>query len=554
MSFLTARRAAPALGVLLAVLLVVVAPHAVAAQGQARIALVIGNSGYANAPLANPANDARLMSATLRRLGFDVIERIDADQKEMKVAIFELGDRLEQAGKDAVGLFFYAGHGVQVDGENYLIPLKLEISKERHVAIEAVGTSWVLGQMEFAGNRMNFVILDACRNNPLTRSFRSAVRGLARMDAPSGSLVAYSTGPGKVARDGEGANSEFTAALARELTVPGVPVEQVFKRVRRSVMAATNDEQVPWESSSLTGDFYFNGTLNVSVVAGEGDRLETGGHGAGGRGGYAAYFEPEHWQGQADEALRQALVNLEAVPAPAGEMQVVLGPGWPGILLHEAIGHGLEGDFNRKKTSAFAGLMGERVAAPGVTVIDDGTIADRRGSLTVDDEGTPTQRTVLIEDGVLVGYLHDRQNARLMGMAPTGNGRRESYAHSPMPRMTNTFMAAGERDPAEIIAGVDKGLYAVNFGGGQVDITSGKFVFTASEAYLIEGGKVTRPVKGASLIGNGPDVLTRVAAIGNDMALDSGIGTCGKNGQGVPVGVGLPTLLIDGLTVGGTAA
>ncbi len=294
--------------------------------------------------------------------------------------------------------------------------------------------------------------------------------------------------------------------------------------------------------------------LNVSVVAGEGDRLETGGHGAGGRGGYAAYFEPEHWQGQADEALRQALVNLEAVPAPAGEMQVVLGPGWPGILLHEAIGHGLEGDFNRKKTSAFAGLMGERVAAPGVTVIDDGTIADRRGSLTVDDEGTPTQRTVLIEDGVLVGYLHDRQNARLMGMAPTGNGRRESYAHSPMPRMTNTFMAAGERDPAEIIAGVDKGLYAVNFGGGQVDITSGKFVFTASEAYLIEGGKVTRPVKGASLIGNGPDVLTRVAAIGNDMALDSGIGTCGKNGQGVPVGVGLPTLLIDGLTVGGTAA
>ena len=294
--------------------------------------------------------------------------------------------------------------------------------------------------------------------------------------------------------------------------------------------------------------------LNVSVVAGEGDRLETGGHGVGGRGGYATYFEPEHWQGQADEALRQALVNLEAVPAPASEMQVVLGPGWPGILLHEAIGHGLEGDFNRKKTSAFAGLMGERVAAPGVTVIDDGTIADRRGSLTVDDEGTPTQRTVLIEDGVLVGYLHDRQNARLMGMAPTGNGRRESYAHSPMPRMTNTFMAAGERDPAEIIAGVDKGLYAVNFGGGQVDITSGKFVFTASEAYLIEGGKVTRPVKGASLIGNGPDVLTRVAAIGNDMALDSGIGTCGKNGQGVPVGVGLPTLLIDGLTVGGTAA
>ncbi|MCH7930408.1 MAG: metalloprotease TldD, partial [Proteobacteria bacterium] len=282
-------------------------------------------------------------------------------------------------------------------------------------------------------------------------------------------------------------------------------------------------------------------------------RMETGSDGAGGRGAYHAYFEPEHWRAQVDEALRQALVNLESVPAPAGEMQVVLGPGWPGILLHEAIGHGLEGDFNRKKTSAFAGLMGERVAVPGVTVIDDGTIADRRGSLTVDDEGTPTERTVLIEDGILTGYLHDRQNARLMGMKPTGNGRRESFAHAPMPRMTNTFMESGDRDPEEIIAGVKRGLYAVNFGGGQVDITSGKFVFSASEAYLIEDGKVGAPVKGASLIGNGPDVLTRIKAIGNDLALDPGIGTCGKNGQTVPVGVGLPTLLIDGLTVGGAA-
>ena len=292
--------------------------------------------------------------------------------------------------------------------------------------------------------------------------------------------------------------------------------------------------------------------LNVTVMAGEGERMESGSQGVGGRCGYHAYMTPENWQAQVDEALRQALVNLDSRPAPAGEMAVVLGPGWPGILLHEAIGHGLEGDFNRKKTSAFSGLMGERVAAPGVTVVDDGTLAARRGSLTIDDEGTPTQRTVLIEDGILVGYLHDRQNARLMDMAPTGNGRRQSYAHAPMPRMTNTFMEAGGQSPDEIIASVKHGLYAVNFGGGQVDITSGKFVFSASEAYLIENGRLGAPVKGASLIGNGPDVLTRVKAVGNDMALDPGIGTCGKNGQGVPVGVGLPTLLIDGLTVGGT--
>ncbi len=294
--------------------------------------------------------------------------------------------------------------------------------------------------------------------------------------------------------------------------------------------------------------------LNVSVVVGEGERQETGSHGVGGRIGYSAFIAPESWQAQTDEALRQALVNLDSTPAPAGEMDVVLGPGWPGILLHEAIGHGLEGDFNRKETSAFSGLIGKKVAADGVTVIDDGTIQDRRGSLTIDDEGTPSERTVLIEDGILTGYLQDRMNARLMGMAPTGNGRRESFAHQPLPRMTNTFMLAGEAEPDELIGRVKSGLYAVNFGGGQVDITSGKFVFSASEAYRIENGKVTAPVRGASLIGNGPDVLTRVAGIGNDMALDPGIGTCGKAGQGVPVGVGLPTLLIEGLTVGGTDA
>ena len=294
--------------------------------------------------------------------------------------------------------------------------------------------------------------------------------------------------------------------------------------------------------------------LNVNVVVGHGDRMESGSYGGGGRHGYAALLDPASWRGMVDEALRQALVKLDAVEAPAGEMTVVLGPGWPGILLHEAIGHGLEGDFNRKRTSAFAELLGRRVAAPGITVVDDGTLPERRGSLTVDDEGTPSRCNVLIEDGVLVGYMQDRQNARLMGVEPTGNGRRQSYAHMPMPRMTNTYMRSGDRDPAEILASAGDGLYAVSFGGGQVDITSGKFVFTASEAYLIEGGRVTAPVKGATLIGNGADALTRIRAVGTDLELDRGIGTCGKGGQWVPVGVGQPTLLIEGLTVGGTAA
>jgi len=293
--------------------------------------------------------------------------------------------------------------------------------------------------------------------------------------------------------------------------------------------------------------------LNVSVVLASGERMEAGTYGFGGRVGFDDIFTESRWQGAVEEALRQGRVNLESVDAPAGTMPVVLGPGWPGVLLHEAVGHGLEGDFNRKKTSAFTGLMGERVAAPGVTVIDDGTIEARRGSLTVDDEGTPTSRTVLIEDGILKGYLQDRTNARLMGADPTGNGRRESYAHAPMPRMTNTMMLGGDTDPGEILAAVDDGLYAVNFGGGQVDITSGKFVFSCNEAYRIRGGKIAEPVKGATLIGHGPDVLTKVRMIGNDPALDSGIGVCGKEGQGVPVGVGQPTLLVDALTVGGTA-
>lgn len=294
--------------------------------------------------------------------------------------------------------------------------------------------------------------------------------------------------------------------------------------------------------------------FSVSIVVEQDGRQESGSFGTGGRQGLDVFLKDDRWQESVNEALRQALVNLDSVPAPAGEMDVVLGPGWPGILLHEAIGHGLEGDFNRKKTSAFAGLMGERVASPGVTVVDDGTIADRRGSLTIDDEGTPTSSTTLIEDGILVGFMQDRQNARLMGMTPTGNGRRQSYAHIPMPRMTNTYMLDGKHEPEEILRSVKNGLYAVSFGGGQVDITSGKFVFSCTEAYRIEDGKIGAPVKGAMLIGNGPDALTRVPMVGNDMALDPGIGTCGKNGQGVPVGVGQPTVRIDQLTVGGTAA
>jgi TldD protein len=292
--------------------------------------------------------------------------------------------------------------------------------------------------------------------------------------------------------------------------------------------------------------------LSVQVIAEQNGRRESGSGGGGGRSDYS-HFTDAALDQYAKQAVSQALANLEARPAPAGTMTVVLGPGWPGVLLHEAVGHGLEGDFNRKGSSAFAGRMGQRVASPGVTVVDDGTLPGRRGSLSVDDEGTPTSRTVLIEDGVLRGYMQDSLNARLMKMPLTGNARRESFAHMTMPRMTNTYMLAGAHDPQEIIRSVKKGLYATNFGGGQVDITNGKFVFSTAEAYLIEDGKVTQPVKGATLIGNGPDALTRVAMIGNDLALDSGIGTCGKEGQSVPVGVGQPTLRIDGLTVGGTA-
>jgi TldD protein len=328
------------------------------------------------------------------------------------------------------------------------------------------------------------------------------------------------------------------------------------QRVRQVIVSLASEEVVmliATASGWTVGDVRPLTRLNVSVIAEDNGKREIGAFGGGGRVAFDFFLDEERWRRFAREAARQAILKLTAVEAPAGAMTVVLGPGWPGILLHEAIGHGLEGDFNRKGTSAFAGRLGQKVAAELVTVIDDGTMPNRRGSLNVDDEGTPTGRTVLIEKGVLTGYLQDRLNARLMGMAPTGNGRRESFAHPPLPRMTNTFMLAGEEDAGEIIRSVKHGLYAVAFGGGQVDITSGKFVFSASEAYLIEDGRVTAPVKGATLIGHGPDALTRVTRVGNDLALDEGVGTCGKDGQSVPVGVGLPTIRIDGMTVGGTS-
>ena len=325
-------------------------------------------------------------------------------------------------------------------------------------------------------------------------------------------------------------------------------------QVSATIAASLQEVFILRPEGGLVSDIRPMARLNVSVIVDQNGRRESGATGGGGRHGLEALMRPAHWQAAAREALRIALVNLEAVPAPAGLMDVALGAGWPGILLHEAVGHGLEGDFNRKKTSAFAGLMGQRIAAKGVTVLDDGTLPDRRGSITIDDEGMPSGKNVLIEDGVLVGYMQDRQNARLMGVRPTGNGRRESYAHIPMPRMTNTYMTAGDSDPADIVASLADGIYAVGFGGGQVDITNGKFVFSCTEAYRVQNGRVGAPVKGATLIGDGATALQQIRAIGNDLALDPGIGNCGKQGQWVPVGVGLPTLLIGGLTVGGSAA
>ncbi|MCO5072723.1 MAG: metalloprotease TldD [Rhizobiaceae bacterium] len=347
---------------------------------------------------------------------------------------------------------------------------------------------------------------------------------------------------------------EAKAKLLQEIDAYVRGRDPRVRQVTASLAASWQHVEILRGDGQIVNDIRPLVRMNVSVVVGDGDRQESGSYGMGGRKSFGDFLTEDNWHFAADEALRQALVNLQALPAPAGTFDIVLSAGWPGVMLHEAVGHGLEGDFNRKKTSAFAGLLGQQVAAKGVTVVDDGTMPDRRGSLTVDDEGTPSGRNVLIEDGKLVGYMQDRQNARLMGMKATGNGRRESYAHQPMPRMTNTYMTGGDMLPEEIIASVDKGIYAVSFGGGQVDITSGKFVFGCTEAYMIENGKVTHPIKGAMLIGNGPDAMHRVSMVGNDMKLDPGIGTCGKGGQGVPVGVGQPHLRMNQVTVGGTQA
>ncbi|MBX3696011.1 MAG: metalloprotease TldD [Steroidobacteraceae bacterium] len=411
-----------------------------------------------------------------------------------------------------------------------------------------------VGVRALAGEKTGFAYSDEVVAPALEEAGRAAraiaasgaQHSLPVMHAASGHRLYLPVDPGASVADDDKVG--WLARVDRETRALDPRIVQVMASVAsvyEVVMVATS-------GGTLAADVRPLVRFNVSVIVEQNGRREQGYAGSGGRYTLTELFADDKPLALAREAARQALVNLESIPAPAGSMTVVLGPGWPGILLHEAIGHGLEGDFNRKGTSAFSNRIGERVAAPGVTVVDDGTLARRRGSLNIDDEGTPTQCTTLIEDGVLKGYLQDTLNARLMGTRPTGNGRRESFAHMTLPRMTNTYMRAGPHDPGEIIGSVQKGVYAVNFGGGQVDITSGKFVFSASEAYLIENGRITAPLKGATLIGNGPDVLTRVSMVGNDLALDAGVGTCGKDGQSVPVGVGQPTLRIDGLTVGGT--
>ncbi|SEH70159.1 metalloprotease TldD [Paracoccus alkenifer] len=373
-----------------------------------------------------------------------------------------------------------------------------------------------------------------------------------------GTMAAAPAGPGARLYAGadpvEGIGFAARIATLRDIDAFARDLDPRVVQVTASMASSLQEVAILRPEGGIFTDIRPMVRLNVSVIVESNARRETGTAGGGGRFGLSALMEPDHWQGLVREALRIAHVNLRSVPAPAGVMDVVLGPGWPGILLHEAVGHGLEGDFNRKKASAFSGLMGQRIAAPGVTVVDDGTLPDRRGSISVDDEGTPPARNVLIQDGILVGYLQDRQNARLMGVAPTGNGRRQSFAHAPMPRMTNTMMEPGQDDPAAILSGLKDGIYAVGFGGGQVDITNGKFVFSCTEAYRVKNGEVGEPIRGATLIGDGATALRQIRAVGNDLALDPGVGNCGKQGQWVPVGVGQPTLLIGGLTVGGSAA
>ena len=411
-----------------------------------------------------------------------------------------------------------------------------------------------VGVRAISGEKTGFAYSDAILLPALTQA-ADAARSIARSGGSNGvkawagsqarELYAPLDPLASIPAEAKIALLQSVDEIARAADPRVVQVMANISAVHDTVLVAASD-------GTLAGDIRPLVRMNVNVIVEQNGKREQGSHGGGGRFGYSYFLDNALAKEYAEEAVRQALVNLEAIEAPAGTMDVVLGPGWPGILLHEAVGHGLEGDFNRKGSSAFSGRVGEQVAAKGVTVVDDGSIKDRRGSLNVDDEGTMTQPNVLIEDGILRGYMQDKMNARLMGVEATGNGRRESYAYLPMPRMTNTFMHAGDHDPEEILSSVKNGLYAVNFGGGQVDITSGKFVFAASEAYLIEDGKLTAPVKGATLIGNGPDVMNRIKMIGNDLSMDPGVGTCGKEGQSVPVGVGQPTLRVDALTIGGT--
>ena len=456
--------------------------------------------------------------------------------------IAKLLDRLLAHQVDSADLYFQLSRheswsledGIVKDGSN---------SIEQGVGVRAL-----------AGEKTGFAYSDEILLPALTRASDMA-RAIARQGGQNGLRAWTPNAPQRLYAPIDPLPTLADADKVKLLERVDAEARRMDPRVKQVMvsMAATQDTVlVAGSDGTLAADIRPLVRFNVSVIVEQDGRREQGYSGGGGRVAYGYFLESDRALELARDAVRQALVNLEAAPAPAGSMTVVLGPGWPGILLHEAIGHGLEGDFNRKGTSAFSGRVGQQVASELCTVVDDGTLKDRRGSLNVDDEGTPTQCTTLIEKGILKGYMQDKLNARLMGVAPTGNGRRESFAHLPMPRMTNTYMLPGPHNPEEIIRSVKKGLYAVNFGGGQVDITNGKFVFSASEAYLIEDGKVTRPVRGASLIGNGPDVLTRVSMVGNDLKLDEGVGTCGKEGQSVPVGVGQPTLRVDGLTVGGT--
>lgn len=459
------------------------------------------------------------------------------------VDISTIMSRLLNSPVDAADIYFQARHA-----ESWV--LESGIIKEGSHNIE-----WGAGVRAVSGEKTGFAYSDRIELSALLEAANN-VKAIARQgqDARVGLIKAPNlksyyapVNPLKSLTD------QQKIDLLRKVDAETRKMDNRIEEVIVSLVGAHDSVLVANQDGSLAADIRPLVRMNVTVIVEENGQREQGSMGGGARQDYSFFVDQELALEYGREAVRQALVKLEATEAPAGNMTVVLGPGWPGILLHEAIGHGLEGDFNRKGTSAFSGRIGERVASELCTIVDDGTLPGKRGSLSIDDEGTPTEKTVLIENGILKGYMQDKLNARLMGVKPTGNGRRESYAHTPMPRMTNTYMLPGPHDPEEIIKSVAKGLYAKNFAGGQVDITSGKFVFSASEAYLIENGKITRPIKGATLIGNGPDVLTRVSMVGNDLALDSGVGTCGKDGQSVPVGVGQPTLKIDGLTVGGTS-